>query len=1831
MIKFKSISKRAIALILAILTMMSCGILSAVAANVELAETGGTITNLDFCYLVGSHQGWNASDSNWKLSTSDNNKYTGTFYVPYSSTNYQIKYYMGKTNSWNNWYSIGGYWYTSSSYTFSNVAFTSNGDNDQVQNISTSSGYNKWDVTIYGSYSSNSYAQIKQTAVTALGGSVNASATTVKSGETVTLTPSGTGGSGSYSYSYSTTGGTLSKTSGSSTVFTAPTVSSPTTYTITTTIKDAHTQLSGLTAKTVTKTITVNPNNVTATFKYKDSNGNDKTDTVTVAPNTTPTAPTVPDREGYTFTGWSPAVGAITSNTVYTAQYRINTYSVKFFDKDGNQIGDTQTVEHGSAATAPTPPTIEGWTFAAWDKSFDNITANTNVTAIYTKTQYKVTFEDYDGTQIGEEQTVNYNETPNTPDDPTREGYDFAGWTPKVGPLTGNELTVVYTATYKAKTYSLTVTENTNAVISVDGNNGDGTVSHGETITLNATQIAATHKFSKWVVTNNGVTTEYTTEEASFEVKGAVTVELVLAERVFHTISISQTDGTGTVTSNVGTITNNQLNLEEGTAVTVTVTAPSGYYISEINGTANSNQGKTEEKFTFASLSKDETISVKYAIKTAFTVTVTNMNTDAGSFTINNQNVTSITGYHGDQFTLNATANTGYVFDSFTVNGSEKTTNPLTMAITGDMNISVNWKEQAFDGYIIVQDNAGWGNVNAYVWKNANKEEFLGAYPGTQMTEIGTNLYAIRVPLTKEDLANSTYSIILNNNNDSQKTADIVMEPDVNYYVLSGTNTATPGYSDVEVNLPIKVYFDNGADKTTTRGTSSTNTTIGVTSIDSNADGVQSVSSFTQTHRYDNGTRIYYDTGYFSAVMDENTTLTVTTTIQSDCTEYKVEGFLINGTEYITANYMGDGKYEMTYTFTENSVVVPVYFYTDEYIKAEELEVITLYSQRPSDVATGWGKYMAAYVWYESGDNTDYMFGSWPGQVMVPVEGVKNYWETKVVAASPNDYPASGITFSNYGGWSDTTGVMHPVTDSTNIQVNDYYEFITLAEQGSKNITFVLKEGSDNNAPSSANTSAPDASFYTNYTDYSGYPVDILNNRITDSAASADASLYIIHDAPISDHTAPLDGYFYVNCYVYTSTGTFLGTFKSYQLLQLDSENTSIKNMAGTTVDFASYAGKRVMIDYECQTNIGEDGGTKNQAPRYDGQWYKEALKAKISVNVAETTDKGATYTITSNSPANSDTYGEALVGGGDVYEADRGDKITLSATPKAGYKFIGWYNADGVQVGKTTAITVSAVIDATYTAVFQALGDGEFVVTHEIYKAGGSSAYVPMAHGGRADLYIGIVNNNTGETFNIAKTGQASVSATENDVLTITVGTDPLGADRFYSWYIDAVDKYGLTTYEEVGVDNYDGSDQYGNLYENIYENGVDTLEGTNQMVYFQFKYVVKPDIFTIHLYSDVVPKSADATLIYKYDNRYGEERTVYVPYVLTDEEIDGCAGNGYKPFTPTEQTIYDHAPYVEDFYKDTKWIINENRYTELTYELWATQPETVYTVTVNAGGTLTYKSGVFNTEVEINARDFNSTLTNSGFWYIDVNENVKYEEGIDQILSYGMYYGLRITDDMMIGYQLVEQLEFDVLLSAPEYGREQTTDEKGNLLTDFIYIDYLETFLVPYFNGNTTEDGKKIDGVYYEDELIPTANTSVTLETLEKLGYEFDYGLILEQLNPNIVDTAWGEELASETTLTKVASGEEYGFVDNTNQKYYTKSSAKDNFNLTNKNRLLFTIKMDNTAGNRARYYNVYGYIAVTDSNKNTTYYFSNQQTLNILDVGTSQGNQQLETPKS
>ena len=156
------------------------------------------------------------------------------------------------------------------------------------------------------------------------------------------------------------------------------------------------------------------------------------------------TAPADPTREGYTFTGWDADFSFISSDLYVKAQYNINKYEVVFKDHDGTVLS-TQEVEYLADAVAPADPTREGYTFKAWDKAFEDITTDLEVTAQYDINKYQVVFKDHDGTVLST-QEVEYLADAVAPADPTRTGYTFKAWDKAFADITADlEVTAQYT------------------------------------------------------------------------------------------------------------------------------------------------------------------------------------------------------------------------------------------------------------------------------------------------------------------------------------------------------------------------------------------------------------------------------------------------------------------------------------------------------------------------------------------------------------------------------------------------------------------------------------------------------------------------------------------------------------------------------------------------------------------------------------------------------------------------------------------------------------------------------------------------------------------------------------------------------------------------------------------------------------------------------------------------------------------------------------------------------------------------------------------------------------------------------------------------------------------------------------------------------------------------------------------------------------------------------------------------------------------------------------------------------------------------------------------
>lgn len=169
----------------------------------------------------------------------------------------------------------------------------------------------------------------------------------------------------------------------------------------------------------------------------------------------------------YEFKGWDPAFDKVTSDLEIRPVYekKVRSYTVTFYDADGAQIGEKQSVAYGGKATKPENPVKEStekysYTFAGWTGGdVDNIVGDTEFYPTYTETvrKYNVTFiygkVDEPGSIDYHEviQSVEYGASATAPEEEAKAytgtnttEYQFAGWE------TSNYLNVTGDLTVKA-------------------------------------------------------------------------------------------------------------------------------------------------------------------------------------------------------------------------------------------------------------------------------------------------------------------------------------------------------------------------------------------------------------------------------------------------------------------------------------------------------------------------------------------------------------------------------------------------------------------------------------------------------------------------------------------------------------------------------------------------------------------------------------------------------------------------------------------------------------------------------------------------------------------------------------------------------------------------------------------------------------------------------------------------------------------------------------------------------------------------------------------------------------------------------------------------------------------------------------------------------------------------------------------------------------------------------------------------------------------------------------------------------------------------------------
>lgn len=156
----------------------------------------------------------------------------------------------------------------------------------------------------------------------------------------------------------------------------------------------------------------------------------------------------VPEKDGHSFQGWGDVPALMPANDLtISGTYAVNNYTLTF--RIGDEILFTGQQPFGSEIVAPEVPEKEGYSFSGWSEVPATMpSSNLEITGNYEVKSYKLVFKIDD--EIISETTVPFGMIVLTPEVPEKEGYSFVGWgvVPAAMPASDLEFTGSYTVNY---------------------------------------------------------------------------------------------------------------------------------------------------------------------------------------------------------------------------------------------------------------------------------------------------------------------------------------------------------------------------------------------------------------------------------------------------------------------------------------------------------------------------------------------------------------------------------------------------------------------------------------------------------------------------------------------------------------------------------------------------------------------------------------------------------------------------------------------------------------------------------------------------------------------------------------------------------------------------------------------------------------------------------------------------------------------------------------------------------------------------------------------------------------------------------------------------------------------------------------------------------------------------------------------------------------------------------------------------------------------------------------------------------------------------------------
>ena len=374
-------------------------------------------------------------------------------------------------------------------------------------------------------------------------------------------------------------------------------------------------------------------------------------------------------------------------------------------------------------------------------------------------------------------------------------------------------------------------------------------------------------------------------------------------------------------------------------------------------------------------------------------------------------------------------------------------------------------------------------------------------------------------------------------------------------------------------------------------------------------------------------------------------------------------------------------------------------------------------------------------------------------------------------------------------------------------------------------------------------------------------------------------------------------------------------------------------------------------------------------------------------------------------------------------------------------------------------------------------------------------------------------------------------------------------------------------------------------------------------------YKYVPPLPLNDVTYYAIFQMNSAPYTLNYKYQGRKGGNDGSYIgDDAESDKKVYSVTSELPEDPSLTNETVaktlVDKAPAIDDLYKDCIWTIT-NQY--VTFDK-ATRTVTITAVQKPRKCVVKFYYGDHKEEPDtIDIVSLNSLVRRDGdfitapekdgdnpFAYWSVVEN-----GKEIARCYSRSFNLRVTGDITVTACYTAEAVNVLSISDPEFTREQYTDESGEVNKDFLYAD----FILSYMNR---ENMILLKDSTYKTGLIIEFDRNIKLtkaDSPDKVLGENDK-LVYED-----------SQLLSEEELKAFAAGDKTFDLKNDNTRALYKYSV-NNASYNNKNRVDKAVRFNNTENFRHYVFRAYYY--VIDDNGNTE--LSEPVYFYLYDIGNS-----------